>query len=95
MSPTEEPSEESELWIVIDNVVFDCTDFIAEHPGGKQVILSFVGEDCSWQFWRFHGKNEMEQYGRALRVGRTQGVKNRFQEPPRYVGLSRLGDDDW
>lgn len=38
------------LWIVIDNVVFDCTDFVNKHPGGATVIESFNGEDCSWQF---------------------------------------------
>ncbi|OAP57517.1 hypothetical protein AYL99_08255 [Fonsecaea erecta] len=85
----------AEHWIVIDNIVFDCSEFISEHPGGQQVILSFVGEDCSWQFWRLHGKNIMEQYGRALRIGRTEGVKNRFVEPVRYVGLTKLGDDGW
>ena len=85
----------SECWVVIDNIVYDCTEFISQHPGGEQVILSFIGEDCSWQFWRFHGKNEMEQYGIDLRVGRTEGIRNRFVEPMRYVGLSKLGDDDW
>jgi cytochrome b involved in lipid metabolism len=84
-----------ELWIVVDDVIYDCTEFIEEHPGGEQVISSFIGEDCSWQFWRFHGKSEMDQYGHPLRVGRTTGIKNRFPEPVRYVGLSRLGDDDW
>ena len=90
-----EESTNKARWIVIDNVVYDCTHFISEHPGGEQVIHSFVGEDCSWQFWRFHGKNVMEEYGLPLRIGRTEGVKNRFAEPSRYVGLSRLGDDDW
>ena len=47
------------------------------------------------QFWRFHGKNEMEQYGKELRIGRTNGIANRFNEPVRFVGLSRFGDDDW
>lgn len=84
-----------ELWIVVDDVIYDCTEFIEDHPGGEQVISSFIGEDCSWQFWRFHGKSEMDQYGHPLRVGRTTGIKNRFPEPVRYVGLARLGDDDW
>ena len=40
-------SEENDFWIVVDNIVFDCSSFISDHPGGEQVILSFVGEDCS------------------------------------------------
>jgi len=92
---TSHPEEKKNYWIVVDNIVYDCTEFISEHPGGEQVILSFVGEDCSWQFWRFHGKSEMEQYGKELRIGRTSGIANRFKEPTRFVGLSRLGNDDW
>jgi cytochrome b involved in lipid metabolism len=81
--------------IVIDNIVFDCTSFLKEHPGGEQIIKSFGGAECSWQFWRFHGKKEMKEFGRPLRVGRTQGMINKFKEPQKYVGLRRLGADDW
>lgn len=73
-------------WIVVDNIVYDCTKFIKEHPGGETVIRSFIGENCSWQFWRFHSKTIMEQWGRSLRVGRTERILNRFKEPPRYFG---------
>ena len=77
-------------WIVVDNVVYDCTQFIDEHPGGQTVIESFVGEDCSWQFWRFHTKRHMGESGLQLRIGRTAGVRNRFPEKPRFVGLQKL-----
>lgn len=79
-------------WIVIDDVVYDCTDFIAEHPGGQEVLKPFKGLDCSWQFWRFHGKREMQD-ARELRVGRTAGVRNKFKERPRFVGLRPWGAD--
>lgn len=92
-SISDHPIANRELWIVVDSIVYDCSDFIFEHPGGMQVILSFVGEDCSWQFWRFHSQNEMNQYARALRIGRTIGIRNKFTELPRYVGLKKLGDD--
>jgi cytochrome b involved in lipid metabolism len=86
----------SRLWLVIDNIVYDCTDFVSEHPGGSTVINSFTGKDCSWQFWRFHTKKHMREFGRELRVGRTEGVKNPFKEPVRFVGLRKLGvGDEW
>ena len=37
----------------------------------------------------------MEQYGKELRIGRAKGIVNRFEEPMRFVGLSKLGNDDW
>jgi hypothetical protein len=35
----------------------------------------------------------MKDSGRPLRVGRTAGVKNRFAERPRFVGLRTR--DEW
>lgn len=37
----------------------------------------------------------MEEFGKPLRVGRTEGLKNKFREPNRYVGLRRWGNDVW
>ncbi len=39
--------EGKDYWIVVDDIVYDCTFFILDHPGGEQIILSFVGENCS------------------------------------------------
>jgi hypothetical protein len=87
-------AEDSQV-IVVDEIVYDCTRFILEHPGGQQIIESFAGAECTWQFWRFHGKREMDEFGRPLRVGRTKGLQNKFKEPVKYVGLRSLGDDGW
>lgn len=81
------------LVIIIDGIVYDCTEFIKIHPGGFQFIDSFAGSECSWQFWRFHGKAEMEKFGKPLRVGRTKDLVNKFKEPKKYVGLRRLDDN--
>lgn len=87
-------TREVKLWIVIDCIVYDCSQYVSGHPGGEQVMRSFQGEDCSWQFWRFHSKGVMDKWGQPLRVGRTQGVDNRFREPERWVGLGRVGSRD-
>lgn len=82
------------LWLVVDNVIYDCSSFVYEHPGGRSVIKSFRGEDCTWQFWTFHSKQHMQQSGKALRVGRTSGVPNRFKKRPKFVGLRSLGVEE-
>jgi cytochrome b involved in lipid metabolism len=80
---------------VVDSIVYDCAEFSREHPGGEQVIKSFAGEECGWRFWRFHSKKEMDESGRILRIGRTEGIVNKFSEQKRYIGLRRLSDDEW
>lgn len=81
--------------IVIDDVVYDCSDFTRVHPGGDNVIQSFGGQNCSWQFWRIHSCKHLEESGTTLRVGKTKGIENRFIEPKKYIGLRALGDEEW
>ena len=89
-APTSSELSAQQLWVVVDDIVYDCTSFVAEHPGGPEVIMSFVGWDSSWQFWRFHGKRQMREFGRALRIGQTRNVRNKFKESPLYVGSRRF-----
>jgi cytochrome b involved in lipid metabolism len=32
---------------IIDSKVYDVTEFVHEHPGGEQVLLTHVGKDAS------------------------------------------------
>ncbi|KAL4799451.1 cytochrome b5-like heme/steroid binding domain-containing protein [Aspergillus venezuelensis] len=94
-NPEPEPDGGIPAWIIINNIIYDCTAFQSQHPGGSVVIRNFVGQDCTWQFWRFHSQHQLVEFGRGLRVGRTRGVLNRYKEVPRFVGVSLGGDDDW
>ncbi|CAI6335992.1 unnamed protein product [Periconia digitata] len=38
---------ENDCWIVVDDVVWDITEFASEHPGGSEVIYSHAGLDAS------------------------------------------------
>lgn len=37
--------------VVLDDLVVDCTDFAAYHPGGCQLINSLAGQDITAQFY--------------------------------------------
>lgn len=34
-------------FVIIDNKVYDITDFIADHPGGENVISTHIGKDAT------------------------------------------------
>lgn len=82
--------------LLIVDIVYDCTNFAEEHPCGTTILEDFKGTDCTWQFWRFHSIKNLQTTGRGLRIGRTAGVRNKYQRRPRYVGLARLDSaQDW
>ncbi len=40
----------SDCWIVIDNKVYDVTNYIQYHPGGSETILRYCGKDATQAF---------------------------------------------
>ncbi|KAG0189300.1 hypothetical protein DFQ28_003592 [Apophysomyces sp. BC1034] len=39
-----------DLWMVIHNKVYNCTEFVQEHPGGEEAIYDEAGNDASEPF---------------------------------------------
>eukprot|EP01128_Nolandella_sp_AFSM9_P000623 TRINITY_DN10775_c0_g1_i1.p1 TRINITY_DN10775_c0_g1~~TRINITY_DN10775_c0_g1_i1.p1 ORF type:complete len:565 (+),score=87.08 TRINITY_DN10775_c0_g1_i1:68-1762(+) len=62
-------NSEEDCWLVIDNVVYDVTEFLDEHPGGKRIVMGFAGKDATTQFGTFHSPSVLRRFGESLRVG--------------------------
>jgi cytochrome b involved in lipid metabolism len=45
-------SADKGLYIIVDNNVYDVTNFVDEHPGGAKILKRVAGKDASKQFWK-------------------------------------------
>ena len=42
------------IWTVVDGVIYDITNYVDQHPGGKNKILRGVSKDATIMFKKSH-----------------------------------------
>ncbi|KAI5121350.1 hypothetical protein M0805_000658 [Coniferiporia weirii] len=48
-------------WVIIQNNVYDVTDFLSEHPGGAKIILKYAGKDATAAYEPIHPPDALEK----------------------------------
>ena len=52
-SPTDvqKHNKDGDMLIIVDDTVYDVSEFVNEHPGGSKILKRVAGKDASTQFW--------------------------------------------
>ncbi|KAF9654240.1 hypothetical protein BDM02DRAFT_3182063 [Thelephora ganbajun] len=61
LSDVAQHNSPSDCWVIIDGKVYDVTDFLPKHPGGKQVILKYAGRDATTAYEPIHPDDALEK----------------------------------
>ena len=61
-----------DCWIIIDSRVFDVTNFLSQHPGGKKVLTRVGGKDATEQFFQLHKNSVLDNVGSAFEIGKIK-----------------------
>ncbi|KAF9920226.1 hypothetical protein FBU30_009983 [Linnemannia zychae] len=67
-----EHSSKSSLYLAIEGKVYDCTDFIDEHPGGEEVLIDEAGKDATESFEDVGHSDEARELLKKMYVGEYQ-----------------------
>ncbi|KAI1001215.1 Acyl-CoA dehydrogenase [Podosphaera aphanis] len=59
----------SDLYVIIDEDVYDLTDFQNNHPGGKKILTRVAGQDATKQFWKYHNAGILRKFKEKLFIG--------------------------
>ncbi|OJJ83217.1 cytochrome b5-like heme/steroid binding domain-containing protein [Aspergillus glaucus CBS 516.65] len=87
-------TEGSRIWVVIDDIVYDVTEFSKQHPGGQVPLRNFAGKSCSWQFHQIHSLKTLQKYEK-LRVGWTEDAPNPYQKPKPQIVKPLWSHQNW
>ena len=62
-------NNEDDAWIIINDDVYDITDFLDQHPGGKMILMSLLGKDATDFFEELHNSKILKEYGEQYKIG--------------------------
>ncbi|BGO90392.1 hypothetical protein NBRC10512_004827 [Rhodotorula toruloides] len=58
-------------WVIVEGGVYDVTDFLEDHPGGKKVLLKACGQDSTEKFHQFHGASVLKKTAKPFLIGKV------------------------
>lgn len=62
-------NKESDCWCIIRGQVLNLTEFLPDHPGGKQSIVMYAGKDATKEFDLVHQAEVIEKYTPEAVIG--------------------------
>lgn len=86
---------ENSLWMVMHGGVYDLTKFLAEHPGGEEVLLQLAGKDGSVCFDEIGHSEEAIQLRQRFKIGEFVAGSQPVQESDTSTKEPTVDDDNW
>lgn len=61
-------------WVIVDRKVYDITEFLDRHPGGKEMLLLSAGRECTHLFNMYHALSDRpRKYLESYIIGELSG----------------------
>lgn len=60
---------EESAWVAVEGNVYDVTEFIDEHPGGRKILLKNVGTDATSKFVNYHPEHVLKEVAPKFKIG--------------------------
>lgn len=61
--------ENDQTWVVINNSVYNVTDFLNEHPGGEEVLLEQSGKNATEAFEDVGHSTDAREMMKKYKIG--------------------------
>mmetsp|Transcript_12635 Transcript_12635/g.31057 ORF Transcript_12635/g.31057 Transcript_12635/m.31057 type:complete len:512 (+) Transcript_12635:93-1628(+) len=72
----------TDCWIIVNDYVYDITEFLTEHPGGYQALMAYAGEDATSSFLDIHDESYLASFLKpSCLKGKIKGVPSSPPSP--------------
>lgn len=91
-------SSEADCWIIVNNGVYNVTNYLLQHPGGKNEIIPYCGKDATQGFATRGGTGQhssaAQSYLAQLYLGPVGSAAAVTTNPPIVSSNTTSRDDD-
>ena len=94
MAEVEKHASEDDCWIVVHGLVYDCTRFLKDHPGGIQSIMIAAGTDCTEEFDAIHSEKAQKMLNDYL-IGEAPTPEDNNVASPSVESSSTVSNKSW
>ncbi|XP_066156562.1 cytochrome b5-like isoform X2 [Euwallacea fornicatus] len=81
-------NNKNSTWFVINNDVYDVTEFLNEHPGGEEVLIEQAGKEATESFEDVGHSSDAREMMEKYKIGTMVASE-------RNPDLPRKKTDDW
>ena len=62
-------ADRDDCWVIVGGEVFDVTEFLDRHPGGRAILFGFAGQDATTMFDALHDPEILTDVAAPYRLG--------------------------
>lgn len=73
LAEVKQHTTEKSCWLIIHGNVYDVTNFLEEHPGGYDIILTVTGRDATQDFEEIGHSPQANGYLKKYLIGKFEG----------------------
>jgi len=70
-----------DLWLVVNERVYDLSKFVNNHPGGQHTLLEYAGKDATEVFYALHLEQVLNKYSKYCIGVVKEKAKFKYAEP--------------
>ena len=75
LADVQKHTSEDDCWVVLHGEVYNVSDFLEDHPGGKKAIMLYAGKDATKEFDMLHSADIITRYATEYHVGSLASAK--------------------
>jgi len=86
-------STEEDCWVLLNGIVYDVTGFLAEHPGGPNVVTNLAGDDVTEAFNEQGHSENAKEIAKKFEIGTIDPNSKRLG--PKKKAGGGMAAKDW